>query len=174
MPDMKTALESALKEWDTDKNSTTKEDKQMQNNFKVTSNVGRRTFELVKNNPGILPHQITAWGKKEGLNPDSAYAVAAKSVRDGYMVKDSKGGYHAVIPEYKSPKTHTKKKVVAKPAGKGIKALLPTPEVQEALAELAKPKVKHELTNEYILANLSVKQALSLYRELIAIFTGKA
>jgi len=33
--------------------------------------------------------------------------------------------------------------------------------------------VEPELTNDYILSKLDVRQALSLYRELINIFTGK-
>jgi hypothetical protein len=188
MADIQTALREALQEWDTGKDSTTKEETTMQTQpkyegFKVTTNVGRRTFDLVKNNPGIMPHEITGWAKKEGLNPESAYAMAAKSVRDAYMVRDAKGGFHTIIPEYKSPKTKTKKKMqtqstkpTKKPESKGIKALLGTPQqgdIQEALATLARPETKQELTNEYILSKIGVKQALSLYMELIDIFTGK-
>jgi len=181
MPDIKTALSSALKEWDKPITNNT-EDKQMQTKdtkdygFKVTTNVGRRTFELVKNNPGILPHQITAWAKKEGLNPDSAYAMAAKSVRDGYMIRDSKSGYHTIVPEYRSPKTKAKKAqetVVKKEPSKGIKALLPIPKPEPTPILERKAETKQEMTNEYILSKIGVKQALSLYMELIDIFTGK-
>jgi hypothetical protein len=45
----------------------------------------------------------------------------------------------------------------------GIKALLAEP------PRIVEPK----LTNDYILSKLDVRQALSLYRELIDIFTGK-
>ena len=175
MPDIKTALSSALKEWDTDKDSTTKEDKQMQTQdkkeygFQVTSNVGRRTFAHVHANKGIKPHEITAWAKTQGLNPDSAYAVAAKSVRDGYMAKTKDGGFYTLVSEYQSPKAKTKKNpvpakpnyTVKQPASKGIEALI------------AEPHKEPELTNDYILSKLDVRQALSLYRELISIFTGK-
>lgn len=177
MPDIKTALASALKEWDTGQDSTTKEDKQMQTKdnkeygFQVTSNVGRRTFAHVHANKGIKPHEITAWAKTQGLNPDSAYAVAAKSVRDGYMARTKDGGFYTLVPEYQPPKTKAKTKknpVPAKPhytvkqnASKGIEALI------------AEPQKEPELTNDYILARLDVRQALSLYRELISIFTGK-
>jgi len=183
MADIQTALKEALQEWDTEKDATTKEDTTMQTQnkyegFKVTTNVGRRTFELVKNNPGIMPHEITGWAKKEGLNPDSAYAMAAKSVRDGYMVKDSKGGFHTIIPEYRSPKAKKKMqtqstKPTKKPESKGIKALLAKPELDITPILERKTETKQELTNEYILSKIGVKQALSLYMELIDIFTGK-
>jgi hypothetical protein len=178
MPDIKTALSSALKEWDKPITNNT-EDKQMQtqpkyDGFKVTTNVGRRTFELVKNNPGILPNQITAWAKKEGLNPDSAYAMAAKSVRDGYMVRDSKSGYHTIVPEYRSPKTKAKKAqetVVKKEPSKGIKALLPIPKPEPTPILERKREEPFVLTAKYVIENIKVGEAKLLHKELTRIFT---
>jgi len=179
MPDIKTALSSALQEWDNGKDSITKEDKQMQpqpkyEGFKITTNVGRRTFDLVKNNAGILPNQITAWAKQQGLNPDSAYAMAAKSVRDGYMVKDSKGGYHTIVPEYRSPKTKAKKAqetVVKKEPSKGIKALLAKPALD--ITPILEPKREElfVLTAQYVIENIKVGEAKLLHKELTRIFT---
>lgn len=187
MADMQTALKEALQEWDKPITNNT-EDNQMQTQpkyegFKITTNVGRRTFDLVKNNPGILPHEITTWAKKEGLNPESAYAMAAKSVRDAYMVRDAKGGFHTIVPEYKSPKTKKQTqakstKPTKKPESKGIKALLGTPQqsdIQEALATLIRPETKKEepfvLTAKYVIENIKVGEAKLLHKELTRIFT---
>jgi hypothetical protein len=180
MADIQTALREALQEWDTGKDSTTKEDTTMQTQnkyegFKVTTNVGRRTFELVKNNPGIMPHEITTWAKKEGLNPDSAYAMAAKSARDGYMVKDSKGGFHTIIPEYRSPKTKKKMqtqsvKPTKRPESKGIKALLAKPEL-DITPILPKREEPFVLTAKYVIENIKVGEAKLLHKELTRIFT---
>jgi hypothetical protein len=176
MPDIKTALSSALKEWDKPITNNT-EDKQMQtqpkyDGFKVTSNVGRLTFEMIKNNPNILPHQITAWAKTQGLNPDSAYAVAAKSVRDEYMVRTPNGGFKTIVPEYKSPKTKVKK---AKPKttapSKGIKALLPIPKPEPTPILERTREEPFVLTAKYVIENIKVGEAKLLHKELTRIFT---
>jgi hypothetical protein len=70
------------------------------------------------------------------------------------MRKDENKGFHTLVPDYISikAKLKAKKKPVQAPKVEPIK----TP----------------ELTNDYILSNLDVKQAFRLYKELMMIFTG--
>jgi len=146
MPDIKTALTKAIQQ---------SKEKQMDKvGFPITTNVGRRTFYYIKANPGVTGKQITAWAKTQGLNPDSAYTVASQAARSGYMRKDENRGFHTLVPDYISikAKLKTKKKPVQAPKVEPIK----TP----------------ELTTDYILSKLDVKQAYSLYKELMMIFTG--
>jgi len=177
MPDIKTALSQALKEWEPEQESNTK-DKQMQTTtkpkevgFKIQNNVSRKSYEYVVANPGVKPSEITAWAKKNGFNPDSAYAIASNSVRMGTMRRDANGGFVALAREY-TPIKNTKKKknvtgvipkAVATPSSAGIAALQvhTTKEV-----EVAPPK----LTAKYIVDNIGIGEAKTLYLELKQIF----
>jgi len=178
MPDIKTALSSALQEWDTGKDSTTKEDKKMDarsnmpQTFRTTNNITRMTFNYVRDNPGVTAKQAGEHIRSLGLKPHSAIAMMSASVGYGIMRRED-NKYYTTVPEYiplKKPKPKNPKPVVKKEPKpvtpqQGIKALLPEPK--------AAPTPTPKLTNDYILSNIDVKQALSLYRELINIFTGK-
>jgi hypothetical protein len=148
MPDIKTALTKAIEQ--------SKEKKMDKVGFPITTNVGRRTFYYVKANPGVNGKQITAWAKTQGLNPDSAYTVASQAARAGYMRKDENKGFHTLVPDYISIKANIKAK--KKPA------VVQAPKVE--------PIKTPELTTDYILSKLDVKQAFHLYKELMMIFTG--
>ena len=183
MTDIKTALSSALKEWDTDKDSITKEDKKMDarsnmpQTFRTTNNITRMTFEYVRDNPGLTAKQVGEHIASLGLKAHSAIAMMSASVGCGMMRRDEHSRYYTTVNEYspiKKPKPKGTPNIGSKApkpiTSKGIKALLGTPTrgVQESQAKIEVP-----LTNDYILSRLDVRQALSLYRELISIFTGK-
>ena len=183
MTDIKTALSSALKEWDTDKDSITKEDKKMDarsnmpQTFRTTNNITRMTFEYVRDNPGLTAKQVGEHIASLGLKAHSAIAMMSASVGCGMMRRDEHARYYTTVNEYrpiKKPKPKGTPNIGSKApkpiTSKGIKALLGTPTrvVQESQAKIEVP-----LTNDYILSRLDVRQALSLYRELISIFTGK-
>jgi hypothetical protein len=184
MADIKTALKEALKEWDTD--STTKEEKQMDTKpdarsnmpqtFKITNNIARTTFNYVRDNPGLTAKQVGEHMRSLGLKPHSAVAMMSASVANGLMRRDENSKYYATADEYRplkklklkdAPSVSIKKPKPLAPQ-QGIKALLAEPK-QETPLRIVEPK----LTNDYILSKLDVRQALSLYRELIDIFTGK-
>jgi hypothetical protein len=174
MPDIKTALSKALQEWDTDEDSTTKEDKKMDarsnmpQTFKITNNIARMTFDYVRDNPGLKSKEVGRHFGSLGFKPHSAIAMMSASVKCGLMRKDEQSRYYTIVDEYrpmKKPKPKDTPNVGSKApkpiTSKGIEALI------------AKPNKEPELTNDYILSKLDVRQALSLYRELIDIFTGK-
>lgn len=184
MADIKTALKEALKEWDTD--STTKEEKQMDTKpdarsnmpqtFKITNNIARMTFEYVRDNPGLKAKQVGQHFASLGFKPHSAIAMMSASVANGIMRRDENSRYYTIANEYRplkkikpkdTPSVSVKKPKAFAPQ-QGIKALLAEPK-QETHPRIVEP----ELTNDYILSKLDVRQALSLYRELIDIFTGK-
>ena len=179
MTDIKTALSSALKEWDKPNTTNNTEDKKMDarsnmpQTFKTTNNITRMTFDYVRDNPGLTAKQVGEHIASLGLKAHSAIAMMSASVKCGLMRRDEHSRYYTTVNEY-SPLKKLKKdkpqKTIAKKAKpempqQGIKALLPEPK----FAPTPEPK----LTNDYILSKLDVRQALSLYRELIDIFTGK-
>jgi len=175
MPDIKTALSQALQEWEPEQESNTKE-KQMQTTapkdtgFKIKNNVSRKSYEFVVANPGVKPSDITAWAKKNGFNPDSAYAIASNSVRMGTMRRDANGGFVALAREYSPIKASKKKKVagVTSKAVVGI-AALQTHTTKPVLDE-PKAVATTKLTAKYIVENIGIGEAKALYLELKQIF----
>jgi hypothetical protein len=179
MADIKTALSSALKEWDKPNTTNNTEDKKMDarsnmpQTFKTTNNITRMTFDYVRDNPGLTAKQVGQHIASLGLKAHSAIAMMSASVGCGMMRRDEQSRYYTIVDEYRPMKKVKKdkpQKTVAKKSKpempqQGIKALLPEPK----FAPTPEPK----LTNDYILSKLDVRQALSLYRELIDIFTGK-
>jgi len=177
MPDIKTALSSALKEWDKPNTTNNTEEKQMDSRsnmpqtFKITNNIARMTFEYVRDNPGLKSKQVGQHFASLGFKPHSAIAMMSASVSNGIMRRDENSRYYTTANEYRplkkiKPKDTPSvsiKKPKAPVTQQGIKALLPEPT----------RTVEPELTNDYILSKLDVRQALSLYRDLINIFTGK-
>jgi len=182
MPDIKTALSSALKEWDKPNTTNNTEEKQMDarsnmpQTFKITNNIARMTFDYVRDNPGLTAKQVGEHMRSLGFKPHSAVAMMSASVANGLMRRDENSKYYATANEYRplkkikpkdTPSVSIKKPKALAPQ-QGIKALLAEPK-QETPPRIVEP----ELTNDYILSKLDVRQALSLYRELIDIFTGK-
>jgi hypothetical protein len=178
MTDIKTALSSALKEWDTDKDSITKEEKQMDprsnmpQTFKITNNIARMTFEYVRDNPGLKAKEVGRHFGSLGLKPHSAVAMMSASIKCGVMRRDEDSRYYTTIPEYRPLK---KPKPKDTPSVSTKKPKPPTPQqgIKALLTDKPAPTPEPKLTNDYILSKLDVRQALSLYRELINIFTGK-
>jgi hypothetical protein len=179
MPDIKTALSSALKEWDKPNTTNNTEEKQMDarsnmpQTFKITNNIARMTFEYVRDNPGLKSKQVGQHFASLGFKPHSAIAMMSASVSNGIMRRDENSRYYTTANEYR-PLKKMKPKDTPSVSIKKPKALAPQQGIKALLTEpkpFAPPVPK--LTNDYILSNLDVKQALSLYRELINIFTGK-
>jgi hypothetical protein len=168
MPDIKTALSQALKEWEPEQESNTKE-KQMQTTapkdtgFRIINNVSRKSYEFVVANPGVKPKDITEWAKKNGFNPDSAYAIASNSVRMGTMRRDANGGFVALAREYSPIKAKSKKTGVIPSAPKAPKAPKPVLNEPKAVATT-------KLTAKYIVDNIGIGEAKALYLELTQIF----
>jgi len=177
MPDIKTALTQALKEWEPEQESNT-EDKQMQTTapkdtgFKIKNNVSRKSYEFVVSNPGVKPKDITEWAKKNGFNPDSAYAIAAHSVRMGTMKRDANGGFIALLREYTPIKNTKKKKNVTGVIPSAPKATQPTKPAKPTQPVLAEPKAVAtlKLTAKYVVYNIGIGEAKALYTELKQLF----
>jgi hypothetical protein len=93
------------------------------------------------------------------------------SVANGIMRRDENSRYYTTANEYK-PLKKMKPKDTPSVSIKKPKPLAPQQGIKALLAEPPRI-VEPELTNDYILSKLDVRQALSLYRELIDIFTGK-
>jgi predicted transcriptional regulator len=176
MPDIKTALSTALTEWEKDDQQ---QEKQMQKtpyvpHFKVTNNVTRATFDFVKNNPHQSCKTICAALEKDGYKPSSIGSLLTQFVKNGLCVRDANSNYTAIAHEYtpikvrKQLKAKQAKQVIEKAKatrGEGIAALGAQPTQRVAPIVTA-------WDADTIINNIGLKQARALYDELKKIFGG--
>ena len=173
MPDLKTALSTALTEWEQDDKQ---QEKQMQKapyvpHFKVTNNVTRATFDFVKNNPHQSCKTICAALEKDGYKPSSIGSLLTQFVKNGLCVRDANSNYIAIAHEYTPIKVRKQvkaKQVIAKAKatrGEGIAALSAQPTQKVAPIVTA-------WDVETVINNIGLKQAHELYRELHTYFGG--
>ena len=176
MPDIKTALSTALTEWEQDDKQ---QEKQMQKtpyvpHFKVTNNVTRATFEYVKNNPHQSCKTICAALAKQGYKSSSIGSLLTQFVKNGLCKRDANSNYTAIAHEYtpikvrKQLKAKQAKQVIEKAKatrGEGIAALGAQPTQRVAPIVTA-------WDADTIINNIGLKQARALYDELKKIFGG--
>jgi carboxypeptidase C (cathepsin A) len=133
MPDIKTALSTALTEWEKDDKQQEKKVKHIPH-FKVTNNVTRATFEHVKNNPKQSCKTICAALEKRGYKSSSIGSLLTQFVKNGLCVRDANSNYSVIVDEYspikvrKQLKAKQAKQVIEKAKatrGEGIAALGP-------------------------------------------------
>jgi predicted transcriptional regulator len=176
MPDIKTALSTALTEWEQDDKQ---QEKQMQKapyvpHFKVTNNVTRATFDHVKDNPHQSCKTICAALEKRGYKSSSIGSLLTQFVKNGLCVRDANGNYTAIAYEYSPIKV--RKQLKAKQAKQVIeKAKATRGQGIAALSAQPTPRVAPVVTAwdaDTIINNIGLKQARALYDELKKIFGG--
>ena len=173
MPDIKTALSTALTEWEQDDKQ---QEKQMQKapyvpHFKVTNNVTRATFDYVKNNPHQSCKTICVALEKDGYKASSIGSLLTQFVKNGLCTRDANHNYTAIAKEYSPIKVRKQlkaKQVIAKAKatrGEGIAALGAQPTQRVAPIVTA-------WDVETVINNIGLKQAHALYQELHTYFGG--
>jgi hypothetical protein len=170
MPDIKTALSTALSEWEQDDKQ---QEKQMQKatyvpHFKVTNNVTRATFDHVKNNPHQSCKTICVALEKQGYKASSVGSLLTQFVKNGLCVRDANNNYTAIAHEYtpiKIRKQLKAKQVIQKAKatrGEGIAALGAQP--------MVKPLLPWD--TDTLINGMTVMQARAMYDALKKIFGG--
>jgi hypothetical protein len=160
----------------------------MTNNFNVTNNVSRETFNYIKDNPGSTRMEIIIALGHKGFGKASVSSLIAQ-MRRCNMVHDTNGLWYADIEEYRPIKNYAyakkKNKEQKKPAGMtGLGALLkakleatPTPDRLEIPANIPTQRatmttIVRNRTPEDIIGNMTVYQARELYVHLKQMFGG--
>jgi hypothetical protein len=180
MPDIQTALKSAIDAWEPTPTGQQLKEKLMQNRpvFEVQNNVTRVTFDYIKLHPGTTSTAASRDLAKHGFKESSVTALMAQFVRAGLAVRDNNHGYRVTVDEYtpmKASAKYTKKPAVkAKPAPKerepqndGIAALQP-----EATSKRVVNTIVFGKPPEEVVKNMNVIQARELYDYLKKIFGG--
>jgi len=168
MPDLKTALSTALSSWEKDDQKIQQERQMPKQIFKPTNNVTIETFNYVRDNPLRSSGEIANALQARGFNKGSVGSLITQFTKQGQFVKDVNGKYRAVAREY-TPLKATKKfraegrrvnKIVTKPKSEGIAALAP------------QVTATSQWDADTIINNIGLKQARALYDELKKLFGG--
>ena len=180
MPDIQTALKSAIDAWEPTPTGQQLKEKLMQNRpvFEVQNNVTRVTFDYIKLHPGTTSAAASRDLVKHGFKESSVTALMAQFVRAGLAVRDNNHGYRVTVDEYtpmKASAKYAKKTVVkAKPAPKarepqndGIAALQP-----EATSKRVVNTIVFGKPPEEVVKHMNVIQARELYDYLKKMFGG--
>jgi hypothetical protein len=179
MPDIQTALKSAIDAWEpTPTGQQLKEKLMTKTPFAIQNNVTRVTFDYIKLHPGTTAAAASRDLTKHGFKESSVTALMAQFVRAGLAVRDNNHGYRVTVDEYtpmKASAKYTKKDVVkAKPAPKarepqndGIAALHP-----EATSKRVVNTIVFGKTPQEVIKHMNVIQARELYDYLKKMFGG--
>jgi len=163
MPDIKTALSTALSEWEQDDKQQEKQMKQ-QPFFSVTNNVTRATFDYVKNNPASSSGEVSRALEQRGYKPSSIGSLLTQFIKKGLCTRDAQNRYSVAVPEYVPMKASKHVKQVIQKAkatrGEGIAALS------------AQPTQRLVWDVETVLNTMSIVQARAMYDALKKIFGG--
>ena len=155
MPTIQEEMSKVLSEWNKPTENTTMTQPVTKNQFNVTTNVTRVTFDYVKANPGVTATEAANELGKQGYKASSVTAIMAQMARSGTMRKEQYK-YFVVAKEY-TPIKLWKKSDKALKVEKAVA-------VVEKLAETAKPKAT--ITVQNIVENMTMREARELYNEL--------
>ena len=179
MPDIQTALKSAIDAWEpTPTGQQLKEKLMSKTPFAIQNNVTRVTFDYIKLHPGTTSAAASKDLVKHGFKESSVTALMAQFVRAGLATRDNNHGYRVTVDEYtpmKASAKYAKKTVVkAKPAPKarepqndGIAALQP-----EATSKRVVNTIVFGKPPEEVVKHMNVIQARELYDYLKKMFGG--
>jgi hypothetical protein len=179
MPDIQTALKSAIDAWEpTPTGQQLKEKLMTKTPFAIQNNVTRVTFDYIKLHPGTTAAAASRDLTKHGFKESSVTALMAQFVRAGLATRDNNHGYRVTVDEYtpmKASAKYTKKDAVkAKPAPKarepqndGIAALHP-----EATSKRVVNTIVFGKPPEEVVKHMNVIQARELYDYLKKMFGG--
>ena len=172
MPDIQTALQTALKQWEEPKEQTVQtqaiQDKPY---FTVTNNVSRVTFEYVRDNSPKTNMEICTALEARGFKRASVSSLLSQMVVSGLLKRDDFGKYWALTSEY-SPVRATagrKKSKLRTPVAqtRAMKNYLPR---QVEPTPTPPPEVKVCNSVEDLINTLTVAQARELFDRLKKMF----
>jgi hypothetical protein len=169
MPDIKTALEKALNDWEPTVDIPPPAPAPTKPYFTVTNNVTRITFDYVRDNPGKTRIEVAKALEKQGYKPGSVSSLLGQMIKQG-LIRESAHLLYAMANEYAPLK-----------GSKAVKALAAKPQEQQRkivtitrkAAPVAEPTpVAKEWTPDDVIDKLTVHQAIALFKALRNILVG--
>ena len=169
MPDIKSALEKALNEWEPPVDIPPPAPAPTKEFFTVTNNVCRTTFAFVRDNPGMTRVEVARELAKQGYKPGSVSSLLGQMLKQG-MLRESAHLLYVTMNEYTPIKsTKALKALAAKPQEQQRKIVT----ITRRTAPVAEPtpEVKEWSPND-VIDKLTVHQALALFKALRNILVG--
>jgi hypothetical protein len=193
MPDLKTALQSALNEWNQPETTTVQtttpshhalaaveQRPEGTRYFSRTTDVSRSTFEYVRDNPHRVTREVVAALSAHGHNPSSVSSILSQMARTGLITRESDGTYWTHAREYtpvklsalrrdrKATKPKAAKPKAVQPKVEAPKAEAPKPTVVLTRKEAAPAPAAYDV--DALIATLTIAQARDLFAALKRMF----
>jgi hypothetical protein len=167
MPDIKSALEKALNEWEP---PVAKPEPASDNPyFTVTNNVTRITFNYVRDNPGKTRKEVALSLGTQGFKASSVTSLLGQMLKQG-MMRESADLLYVTTNDYAPLKSSKKlKALAAKPQAQQRKIVT----ITRRAAPVAEPTpVVKEWSPSDVIDTLTVHQAIALFKALRNILVG--
>jgi hypothetical protein len=169
MPDIASALQKALNEWEPTEPVATPTPPPAKPYFTVTNNVTRITFDYVRDNPGKTRKEVAVALEKQGFKTGSVSSLLGQMIKQG-MMRESAHLLYARQDEYAPLKgSKVLKELAAKPQEQQRKIVTIT---RRAAPEAAPTPVAKEWNVTDQLNSMSIVQARLMYDALRKIFGG--
>ena len=198
MPDLKSALQSALNEWNQPETTTVQtttpshhalaaaeQRPEGTRYFSRTTDVTRATFEYVRDNPHRVTREVVQVLGAQGHNPSSVSSILSQMARTGLITRESDGTYWTHAREYtpvklsalrrdrKATKPKAAKPKAAKPKVEAPKVEVPKPTVvltRKEAAPAPAPDLRVVNSIDELIATLTIAQAKELFDKLRKMF----
>ena len=176
MPDLKTALQSALNEWNQPEQTPMQQHAQTQRPegtrfFTRTSDTSRVTFEYVRDYPYSTTRQICDALAAQGHKRGSVSSLLSQMARAGNITRDHNGTYVTKAKEYAPVKLSALRKVRNTPTRTGRN---PKAEDKPKIVITRKEAVVAPAPNAYdvdaLISTLTIAQARDLFAALKRMF----
>jgi hypothetical protein len=170
MPDIASALQKALNDWEPNAPVATPAPTPSKSHFAVTNNVTRITFEYVRDNPGKTRIEINKELEAKGFNAGSVSSLLGQMLKQG-MLRENAHLLYATANEYTPIKSSKKlKAMAAKPQEQQRKKVVL---INKRTGEVINPKpVEKEWEPNDVIDKLTVHQAIALFKALRNILVG--
>jgi hypothetical protein len=174
MPDLKTALSTALSTWEQDDKQIQQEKKvrTLPQQFVPTNNVTQETFNYVKNNPNKTSIEIRNVLVARGFNAGSIGSLLTQFTKQNQMVKDHNNRYSVCVPHYTPLKSTRQFRAAGKRVNKIVSKPKAVPKSVGIAALTPQSTTKTQWDADTIINNIGLKQARALYDELKKLFGG--
>jgi hypothetical protein len=174
MPDLKTALSTALSTWEQDDKQIQQEKKvkALPQQFVPTNNVTQETFNYVKNNPNKTSIEIRNVLVARGFNAGSIGSLLTQFTKQNQMVKDHNNRYSVCVPHYTPLKSTRQFRAAGKRVNKLVSRPKAVPKSVGIAALTPQSTTKTQWDADTIINNIGLKQARALYDELKKLFGG--
>jgi hypothetical protein len=170
MPDIASALQKALNEWEPTVDIPPPAPAPTKPYFTVTNNVTRVTFNYVRDNPGKNRVEVAKDLEKQGYKPGSVSSLVGQMIKQG-LIRESAQLLYVTTNEYAPLKgSKVVKALAAKPQEQQRKIVTITRKAAPEAEPTPQSNGSWNVTNQ--LNSMSIVQARLMYDALRKIFGG--